>query len=149
MTTFVLSHNLQLQSASAPAFDLQQLADGLTRHTKHSITTSVLSHPHWLLSLEGDAMPTELAEDLVSAWMKFRAELMQDIDHVVLALGGRKDTPASPGSPLQEGFWGVDVVETKDAATFLREPWASTFHGYSCLLSQPCNSCRRPFDVIR
>lgn len=120
MTTFVLSHNLQLQSASAPAFDLQLLADGLTRHTKHSITTSVLSHPHWLLSLEGDAMPTELAEDLVSAWMKFRAELMQDIDHVVLALGGRKDTPASPGSPLQEGFWGVDVVETKDATTFLQ-----------------------------
>ena len=46
-------------------------------------------------------------------------------NHNILALGGRKDNPASPGSPLKEGFWGVDVVETVDVDNFLKSiDWA-------------------------
>ena len=41
-------------------------------------------------------------------------------DHKVLALGGRKDSKSVAGAPLQEGFWGVDVVETKDKKSFLQ-----------------------------
>ena len=37
----------------------------------------------------------------------------------MLALGGRKDSAGAPGSPLQEGYWGVDVVETQDPKAFL------------------------------
>jgi len=31
-----------------------------------------------------------------------------------MALGGRKDSEGTPGAPLQQGGWGVDVVETRD-----------------------------------
>ena len=120
MTTFVLSHNLQIQSPKVPAFDLQQLADGLARNTKLSISTEVLSHPHWLLSVNSEASPSELAQDLVNAWIKLRAELKHDDNHNILALGGRKDSAASPGSPLKEGSWGGDVVETDDVDSFLQ-----------------------------
>ena len=46
--------------------------------------------------------------------------LGHDDNHAVLALGGRKDTQGNPGAPLQQGGWGVDVVETVDSAGFLQ-----------------------------
>ena len=125
MTTFVLSHNLQIQSPTVPAFELQQLAEGLCRNTRLEISTEVLSHPHWLLSVTSEASPTELAQDLADAWLKLRGEMKHEDNHNILALGGRKDNPASPGSPLKEGFWGVDVVETVDVDNFLKSiDWA-------------------------
>ena len=35
MTTFILSHNLQVQSEVVPAFDLNALSDGLKKHSQH------------------------------------------------------------------------------------------------------------------
>ena len=61
-----------------------------------------------------------MAVDLVQTWSKYRRQLGHDMNHVVLALGGRKDSQASPGAPLQEGYWGVDLVETPDESTFLQ-----------------------------
>ena len=37
-----------------------------------------------------------------------------------MALGGRKDTDGAPGSPLEKGFWGVDVVESRSPDEFLQ-----------------------------
>ena len=61
-----------------------------------------------------------MAVDLVQTWLQYRGQLGHDMNHVVLALGGRKDSQASPGAPLQEGYWGVDMVETPDESTFLQ-----------------------------
>ena len=49
-----------------------------------------------------------------------RKTLGHGADHELLALGGRKDNSGMPGSPLQEGSWGVDVVETQDGDAFLK-----------------------------
>ena len=54
-------------------------------------------------------------------FIKEKIEWMQkhNIDHHLLALGGRKDTAGSPGSPPTQGSWGVDVVECGNPDAFL------------------------------
>ena len=120
MTTFVLSHNLQVQSDLVPALDFDQLAQALKSLSKNISSTTVLEHPHWKLSITTDLSPQDMAVDLVQTWLQYRGQLGHDMNHVVLALGGRKDSQASPGAPLQEGYWGVDLVETLDETAFLQ-----------------------------
>ena len=120
MTTFVLSHNLQVQSDLVPALDFEVLAQELKSLSKNISSTAVLNHPHWKLSISSDLSPQDMAVDLVQTWSEYRRQLGHDMNHVVLALGGRKDSQASPGAPLQEGYWGVDLVETPDESTFLQ-----------------------------
>ena len=120
MTTFVLSHNLQVQSDLVPALNFDQLAQALKSLSKNISSTTVLEHPHWKLSISTDLSPQDMAVDLVQTWLQYRGQLGHDMNHVVLALGGRKDSQASPGAPLQEGYWGVDLVETPDETTFLQ-----------------------------
>ena len=120
MTTFVLSHNLQVHSDLVPALNFDQLAQGLKSLSKNILSTTVLEHPHWKLSISTDLSPQDMAVDLVQTWLQYRGQLGHDMNHVVLALGGRKDSQASPGAPLQEGYWGVDLVETPDENTFLQ-----------------------------
>ena len=120
MTTFVLSHNLQVQSDHVPALNFEELAQALKSLSENISSTAVLDHPHWKLSISSDLSPQELAADLVQTWSQYRRQLRHEMNHVVLALGGRKDSQASPGAPLQEGYWGVDLVETPDESTFLQ-----------------------------
>ena len=120
MTTFVLSHNLQVQSDLVPALNFELLAQELKSLSKNISSTVVLNHPHWKLSISSDLSPQDMAVDLVQTWSEYRRHLGHDMNHVVLALGGRKDSQASPGAPLQEGYWGVDMVETPDESTFLQ-----------------------------
>ena len=120
MTTFVLSHNLQVQSDLVPALNFDQLAQALKSLSKNIKSTAVLEHPHWKLSISTDLSPQDMAVDLVQTWLQYRGQLGHDMNHVVLALGGRKDSQASPGAPLQEGYWGVDLVETLDETAFLQ-----------------------------
>ena len=120
MTTFVLSHNLQVQSDLVPALNFELLAQELKSLSKDISSTAVLDHPHWKLSISSDLSPRDMAVNLVQTWSEYRRQLGHDMNHVVLALGGRKDSQASPGAPLQEGYWGVDLVETPDESTFLQ-----------------------------
>ena len=120
MTTFVLSHNLQVQSDLVPVLNFDLLAQELKSLSKNISSTAVLNHPHWKLSISSDLSPQDMAVDLVQTWCEYRRQLGHDMTHVVLALGGRKDSQASPGAPLQEGYWGVDLVETPDETTFLQ-----------------------------
>ena len=120
MTTFVLSHNLQVQSDLVPALNFELLAQELKSLSKNISSTAVLNHPHWKLSVLSDLSPQDMAVDLVQTWSEYRRQLGHDMTHVVLALGGRKDSQASPGAPLQEGYWGVDLVETLDETAFLQ-----------------------------
>jgi hypothetical protein len=120
MTTFVLSHNLQVQSDHVPALNFEELAQALKSLSENISSTAVLDHPHWKLSISSDLSQQELAADLVQTWSQYRLQLGHEMNHVVLALGGRKDFQASPGAPLQEGYWGVDLVETTDEVAFLQ-----------------------------
>lgn len=119
MTTFLLSHNLQVQSGSVPPWDAQQLAEGLPLHCSSITKAEALSHPHWLIRIESTADSTALARELLEGWALLRQHHGHDTNHTILALGGRKDMPSAPGSPLELGAWGVDIVETVDADAFL------------------------------
>ena len=132
MPTFVLSHNLQVQSDLVPELNFEQLAQALKSLSKNISSTTVLEHPHWKLSISTDLSPQDMAVDLVQTWLQYRGQLGHDINHVVLALGGRKDSQSSPGAPLQEGYWGVDLVETLDETAFLQAiNWESLKSGRS------------------
>lgn len=120
MTTFVISHNLQVNSSMVPMFNTPQLADELKNNSNLIVSSEVIEHPHWILSVSSNEAPQILAEELVRVWLMLRKKLGHDSDHKVLALGGRKDSKAMAGAPLQEGFWGVDVVETMDKDSFLQ-----------------------------
>ena len=120
MTCFVLSHNLQVQSSDLPPVSPVDLAAGLKAHSSRIHTAEPLDHPHWLLRLDAEGSADEVADALMEAWRAFRQASGHASNHHLLALGGRKDTDGVPGSPLQQGSWGVDVVETIDADAFLQ-----------------------------
>jgi len=120
MTCFVLSHNLQVQAPGVPPFNAVDLAAGLKAHASAIVSAEPLDHPHWLIRIESELAPADLALDLIQAWRGFRRACGHTDGHQLLALGGRKDSPSSAGSPLTLGAWGVDVVETMDGPTFLR-----------------------------
>ena len=121
MTVFVLSHNLQLSSAEVPAITASELADGLLKGSDHIQSSEALNHPHWLVKIESKLSDQELAQELIQAWEKYRKTCGHSMAHSLLALGGRKDSQAaSPSAPLQEGCWGVDVVECTDPDGFMQ-----------------------------
>ena len=121
MTTFILSHNLQVQSELVPMLNFEHLAHALKSLSKNISSIAVLDHPHWKISISSDLPPENMAADIVQTWFQYRRQLGHEMNHIVLALGGRKDSQASPGAPLQRGYWGVDVVETLDEIAFLQE----------------------------
>ena len=102
-----------------PPIAAKTLADGLKQHCASVQHAEPLDHPHWMVRLEGDLDPEALARQLTAGWQTLRKISGHSCTHVVMALGGRKDSTGSPGSPLQQGAWGVDVVETADPDTFL------------------------------
>lgn len=120
MTSFVLSHNLQVQDNTVPALAFDALAAALQSQCASVSKAEALSHPHWKLSLESTAAPADFAAELTAAWRSVRRSLGHGDAHAVMALGGRKDSEGSPGAPLQQGGWGVDVVETADPDGFLK-----------------------------
>ena len=119
MTIFVLSHNLQVQSELVPSISAADLAEGLLSSSSSFSKAEALSHPHWLVRIESDLSAHEMAQELVKAWKNYRLIKKHNVDHHWLALGGRKDTSGSPGSPLTLGSWGVDVVECGNPNAFL------------------------------
>ena len=119
MTSFVLSHNLQIQNPAVPALSFEELAKGLAHHSPSVINAEAVSHPHWKIRLEASSQPEALAREIIQSWRKVRADAGHSVSHAIMALGGRKDTPGNPGAPLQEGGWGVDIVETADPDGFL------------------------------
>jgi len=86
--------------------------------------------------VESPADPEEMALELVNGWALLRREGGDSVDHTILALGGRKDTPDRDDSPLKLGHWGVDVVETQDA------------HGFLDAINWPALRAGRPADGV-
>ena len=73
-----------------------------------------------MIRIESGLSVDQLAKELANGWLSMRASKGHSFDHVVMALGGRKDTDGAPGSPLEKGFWGVDVVESVSPDEFLQ-----------------------------
>jgi hypothetical protein len=119
MTIFILSHNLQVESALVPSISAADLAEGLLSSSGFFSKAEALSHPHWLVRIESELAVHEMAQELVKAWKQHRLNKKHNVNHHWLALGGRKDTAGSPGSPLEQGSWGVDVVECINPDAFL------------------------------
>ena len=120
MTCFVLSHNLQVHSEAVPNLTPAVLAAKLQASSPHINAAEALEHPHWLVRIDSELEAKALAVELTRAWRAMRKTLGHGADHELLTLGGRKDNQGLPGSPLQEGSWGVDVVETADGDAFLK-----------------------------
>lgn len=119
MTVFVVSHNLQVNSDRVPALSAVALAEAIKGESTAFTLSEPLSHPHWLIRLESALEADVMAQELVKAWKGLRQTAGHESDHHCLALGGRKDTPGSPESPLQQGSWGVDLVECAQPDQFL------------------------------
>ena len=119
MTVFIISHNLQIVADDLPALTAEMLAEGLINSSITLTSAKSLNHSHWLVQIESPLDADAMALELIKAWKSFRQKLGHSANHKWIALGGRKDTPGTPGSPLQLGFWGVDVVECEDPERFL------------------------------
>ena len=121
MTRFLLSHNLQVVSDNLKGLNSAELAAGLVAHLPTDVHVQALSHPHWLVQVEADLLPIDLANAVLQAWRELRCSAGAADDACqLLALGGRKDDQAASGALLQRSDWGVDVVETLNAAAFLQ-----------------------------
>lgn len=120
MTVFVLSHNLQVQDSNVPSLTPAELAEGLSAACPSIQAASALNHGHWMIRIEAAVSVEQLAQELAHGWLEMRSQKGHKADHVVMALGGRKDTEGAPGSPLEKGFWGVDVVESRSPDEFLQ-----------------------------
>ena len=107
MTRFLLSHNLQVVSENLKGLNSADLAAGLVAHLPTDVHVQALSHPHWLVQVEADLLPIDLANAVLQAWRQLRCSAGAADDACqLLALGGRKDDQAASGALLQRSDWG-------------------------------------------
>ena len=107
MTRFLLSHNLQVVSDNLKGLNSAELAAGLVAHLSTDVQVQAVSHPHWLVQVEADLLPIDLANAVLLAWRQLRCSAgATDHDCQLLALGGRKDDQGAPGALLQQSDWG-------------------------------------------
>ena len=116
MTTFILSHNLQVQSEGVPAFTNQELAEGLKSCSSSISSSEAINHPHWIIKITSSLSHSELAVELVKAWKAYRTKLGHQIT-IQFWPWVKKILMPCP-MRLQKDFWGVDVVETADKSAF-------------------------------
>ena len=125
----LLSHNFNLPEGTLPALSRAEFAQtfqsGLAAHS--DLQCQPIENPHWIVEVRFDPsqrLPLAVGQVCLQALAAARRPqlLSGDLPHW-LALGGVKSTPASGSSPtsLQQGEWGVDVVETASADAFLKE----------------------------
>ena len=121
----LLSHNFNLANNELPALSRAEFAqifiDGLTEHA--NISAKLIDNPHWTVEIifsnaEFTAADVgQICSQVLSTKRQTESQTVTD----TLFLGGKKTTPAISNSPtsLQTGEWGVDVVETLSAQSFL------------------------------
>jgi hypothetical protein len=125
----LLSHNFDVASDLIPALSRAEFAEvfRLGLGDRPSCQTRLVNHPHWTVEILFDQeqfTPPQIGELCAQALADKR--MSQGLNHnsplEILVLGGIKTTPPTSDDPdaLQTGDWGVDVVETRVAATFLQ-----------------------------
>lgn len=128
MIRMLLSHNFNLYKEELPALNREQFArvfiDGL--QSQDNISCKLIKNPHWIVEIlypEDRFSARDIGEMCSQILLNKRqsqtsnSRIMADI----LFLGGKKNTPATTTSEtsLKKDNWGVDVVETVSAKTFL------------------------------
>lgn len=124
----LLSHNFDMPEGVFPPLsreDLTQVfAEGLSQYSQ--IKCRQLKHAHWMVEIlfsTHDFAPPQVGELCAEALVDKRKSQgkVDDSFPDVLILAGFKKTPPLSDDPeaLQTGEWGVDVVETPSAESFL------------------------------
>jgi Protein of unknown function (DUF2656) len=123
----LLSHNFDLPEGVFPALSREDLtlvfAEGLSQYPE--IKCRQLNHAHWMVEVlfSNDFAPPQVGELCAQALVNKRMSQgkVDDSFPDVLILAGFKKTPPLSDDPeaLQTGEWGVDVVETTSAESFL------------------------------
>ena len=125
----LLSHNYNISPDIVPPLSREAFAHLFEAGLSHLPNCSVklLSHPHWIVDIcfaSDELSPKEMGELCAQALVDKRLSQGCSEDKLpdILILGGLKTTPATSSSPeaLQSGEWGVDVVETPSATSFLQ-----------------------------
>lgn len=128
---FLLSHNYSLPEAIAPAIASADFCNVFAAYEQapQPWTVRLLTHPHWRCAVVTELSPEQTGQLLLNALVSYRQQhLEQPITYTVMALGGIKRTPVTSNHPdtLQIGEWGVDIVETLDADSYLQTiGWAT------------------------
>lgn len=127
MGRMLLSHNFNLNNNELPALNREEFAqvfiEGLKE--KENIQCRYIKNPHWVVEIifpTTEFEPQEIGQICGNILIEKRnQQLDSELATDTLILGGKKTTPATSASPtaLQTGEWGVDVVETPNAAAFL------------------------------
>ena len=126
----LLSHNFDISNDIFPELSLQEFTqvfiEGLSQYDR--VKCRQLNHPHWMVEIlfpKNSFSPLEVGEMCADALVSKRMSQRDKDDSFpdILILAGLKNTPPLSDSPdtLQPGEWGVDVVETASAETFLTE----------------------------
>ncbi|MCC3587404.1 DUF2656 domain-containing protein [Microcoleus sp. PH2017_30_WIL_O_A] len=124
----LLSHNFDMQEGIFPTLSREDLtlvfAEGLSQYP--GIKCRQLNHPHWMVEVlfsTNDFAPLQVGEFCAESLVNKRMSQGKVDDNFpdVLILAGLKKTPplSSDVEALQTGEWGVDVVETASAESFL------------------------------
>lgn len=120
---FFLSHNYSISENIAPSIPDEKFWEVFNVKLVSDWEVIPLSHSHWRCLVITTAPVSTVAQSLVNALVDYRQnQLQKKLPYRVLALGGVKNTPAnSPDvNSLQQGDWGVDIVEVEDAQSFLQ-----------------------------
>ncbi|MEG4323350.1 MULTISPECIES: DUF2656 domain-containing protein [unclassified Microcoleus] len=124
----LLSHNFDMPEDVFPPLSREDLtrvfAEGLSQYPQ--IKCRELNHPHWMVEVlfpHQDFSPPQVGEFCAQALVDKRMS-QGKVDGTfpdILILAGLKKTPPLSDDPeaLQPGQWGVDVVETQSADSFL------------------------------
>ncbi|MGL5064734.1 MAG: DUF2656 domain-containing protein [Microcoleus sp.] len=124
----LLSHNFDLPEGGFESLSREDFtrvfAEGLSQYS--GIKCRQLNHPHWMVEIlfaTDDFTPPQVGEFCAQCLVDKRmsqGKVDRDFPDVLI-LAGLKKTPPLSDDPeaLQTGEWGVDVVETLSAESFL------------------------------
>lgn len=124
----LLSHNFDISQDVFSKLSREEFTlvftEGLSQYPQ--IKCRQLNHPHWMVEVlfSTDAFsPPQVGEFCAQALLDKRMSQGKTDDSFpdILILAGLKKTPplSSDADALQPGEWGVDVVETQSAESFL------------------------------
>ncbi|MEM9927701.1 MAG: DUF2656 domain-containing protein [Cyanobacteria bacterium P01_D01_bin.50] len=122
----LLSHNFDISEDILPGLSREEFAQVFIDGLQDVAKCRLVDNPHWIVEVLFDAekySELQMGEYYANTLAKVRRNQIQNGEKQphILILGGIKTTPAMSSSPdsLQTGEWGVDVVETADADSFL------------------------------
>ena len=132
----LLSHNFNVAAEEVQPLSRDAFAQVFVTafKTQGTCRCRPLNHPHWMVEIlfpMTEWSPQQVGERCAQAMIDYRQpqQSRPTTPMTVLVLGGIKTTPPTSASPeaLQPGDWGVDVVETSSAQTFLQTiAWETT-----------------------